>query len=81
VNADGLGDDARLKVALLSDNTVPLPDFSGKSAAIVRESGFQRPIVWTGKDRISGLPDRVRLRVTFVGRKNADIRFSAIYVR
>ena len=81
MNADGLGDEATLKVELLSHNTVPLPGFSGENAAIVRESGFQTPIVWKGNDRISGLPERVRFRVTFEGRKNTDIRFSAMYMR
>jgi hypothetical protein len=81
INADGLGSEATLKIELLSPEAVPLPDFSGKNAAIVRTSGFQTPIVFNGKDRIEGLPDRVRVRVTFVGSKNTDIRFNAIYVR
>ena len=81
INADGFGDEAALKVELLSHNTVPLPEFSGENAAIVRTSGFQTPIVFNGNDRIDSLPDRVRFKVTFVGRKNTDIRFNAIYVR
>ena len=81
MNADGLGDEAALKIELLSHNTAPLPEFSGENAAMVRQSGFQTPIAWNGKDRIVGLPDRVRFKVTFAGRKNTDIRFSAMYVR
>lgn len=72
---------ATLKVELLNHNAMSLPEFSGEYAAIVRESGFQTPIVWNGKDSIDGLPDRVRLKVTFDGKKNTDIRFNALYVR
>ena len=80
-NADGLGDEATLKIELLSHNAVPLPEFSGENAAIVRKSGFQTPIVFSGKNRVDGLPGRVRFKVTFLGRKNTEVRFCAIYVR
>jgi len=81
INADGLGEDATLRVQLLAHNGAPLPEFSGDNAAIVRDSGFQVPVVFKGKAAASGLPDRVRVKVTFEGEKNKDIRFSAMYVR
>lgn len=80
-NAEGLGADAGLKVELLGSDLKPLPGFSGKDAAIVRQDGFQTPIAWNGRTDISGLPERVRLRVTYEGHKQADIRFSALYIR
>lgn len=81
VNADGLGEQATLKVELLGANTVPLPEYSGEYAAVVRQSGFQTPIVFDGRRALEGLPDRVRVKVTFEGEKNTSIRFSAIYVQ
>lgn len=75
VNAEGLGPDAGLKVELLSANETPLPGY----ASTVRQSGFQTPVRWE-KDG-GDLPERVRVRVTFEGRRNTDIRFSALYLK
>ena len=81
INAGGLSDAATLKIELLSHNAVPLPQFSGANAAMVRDSGFQTPVLWNGKHDIDGLPMRVRFKVTFEGRKKTDIRFSALYLQ
>ncbi|HRX77603.1 MAG TPA: hypothetical protein P5307_01010 [Pirellulaceae bacterium] len=81
VNADGLSEDARLRIELLDNELSALPALSGASAAIVSQSGFQTPIVWNGKHEIEGLPDRVRLQVTFEGISNTHIHFNAIYVQ
>jgi hypothetical protein len=81
LNADGLGAEADLKIELLDDRERPLPGFSGKNAAIVRQSGFHMPISWNGQETIAGLPDRIRLKVTFEGEQNTKIRFSALYVQ
>lgn len=81
INAGGLGEEAALKVELLSHHMVALPEYSGDNAALVRESGFQTPIGWSGRHDIGGLPERARCKVTFVGGKKTDIHFSALYVR
>lgn len=81
LNAAGLSDDAQLKIELLGHSTIPLPGFSGKNAALVSKNGFQTPIAWKGKTRVDGLPKRVRLKVTFVGKQKSKIRFSAIYAK
>lgn len=81
VNADGLGDDATLKVELLDHLMKPLPGYSGDDAARVSTSGFQTPLKFAGKSEVTGLPERVKVRVTFDGKKRTDIRFSAMYVR
>lgn len=80
-NADGLGEEAVLKIELLDSRLGPLAKYSGMNAAIVRTSGFQTPILWNGQSEPNDLPDQIRVRVTFEGRKKADIRFSAIYQR
>jgi hypothetical protein len=81
LNADGLGDDAVLKVEILSHTTAPLKKFSGKNAAIVKKDGFQTSVEWDGQNKLKGLPDRVRLRVTFEGTKKTDLALHAIYVK
>ncbi|HSH95880.1 MAG TPA: hypothetical protein VK968_17170 [Roseimicrobium sp.] len=81
LNADGLGTGAALKVELLSDNEKPLPGYSGKDAAVIRQSGFQTPVVWNGNPEVRDLPPRIRIRVIFDGPRNTDIRFNALYLR
>ena len=78
---DGLGSGAALKVELLGHDLKPLPGYSGKDAAFVRRSGFQTPVAWNGKTAISGLPERIRIRATFDGPQQAEIRFSALYIQ
>lgn len=80
LNADGLGAEASLRIELLDQDEKPVAAYSGLNAAVIRRSGFQTPIAWNGAFRASDLPPRIRLRVTFEGNRNADIRFSALYV-
>lgn len=80
LNADGLGDEAALKIELLGKDEKPLTGYSGKDASVVRRSGFQTQIAWNGTTEIRDLPEQVRFRVTFEGKRNTDIRFSALYV-
>jgi hypothetical protein len=78
VNAHGLGEEAALRIELLDHLERPIPAFSGQNAAIVRQSGFQTPIVW----KVTGsLTERIRLRVVFEGKRRTDIRFSALYMK
>ncbi|MBC7821578.1 MAG: hypothetical protein IAG10_32230, partial [Planctomycetaceae bacterium] len=80
VNADGLGTEAALKIELLGKDEKPLPGYSGKNAAVVRQSGFQTPIAWRGTNEVRDLPEQIHFRVTFEGKRSTDIRFSALYV-
>ena len=81
LNADGLGADAFLRVELLSQHERPLPQFSGENAAVVCQSGFQTPIVWDGQDAVADLADSFRIKVTFEGQRQTEIRFSALYIQ
>ena len=81
VNAHGLSEIARLKIELLDHQLNHLLGYSGSDATLVTSSGFQTPIEWDVQTSPDGLPDRVRLRVTFEGTKKTDIRFNAIYIR
>jgi len=80
VNADGLGDEAFLKVELLDARQQPLAEYAGAKAALVRQNGFQTPIVWNAQAAVN-LADPVHVRVTFCGPRRASIRFSALYVQ
>jgi hypothetical protein len=75
LNADGLGTEAALKIELLSANETPLPGYT----STIRQSGFQTPVTW--QKEAGDLPERVRVHVTFEGRRNTDIRFSALYLQ
>jgi hypothetical protein len=81
VNADGLGDDATLKLELLNRDTRPIAEYSGQNAAIVSASGFQTPVIWNGDHELRDVPDSVRFRVTFEGSRKTAIRFHALYLR
>jgi hypothetical protein len=81
VNAEGLGPDAALKIELLSHVEKPLPGYSGKDAAVIRQSGFQTPVEWGGKAALGDLPERIRFHVTFEGKRSNEIRFSALYFK
>jgi len=81
VNADGLSRDARLKIELMTQRAEFIPEYSGDRAAVVTTSGFQSPVAWGGVDRLDDLPERIRCKVTFEGKKKTDIRFSALYIR
>ncbi len=77
VNADGLGDDARLRIELLDHLERPLAAYAGANAATVTCGGYQTPVEWKRRE---ALPERVRLHVVFEGGHRARIRLSAIYV-
>lgn len=81
LNADGLCADAALKIHLMDASLRPLPGYSGQAAAVVRQSGFHTPISWNGQMAVVGLPDRIRLKVSFDGDQKTKIRFSALYVQ
>ena len=80
VNADGLGEEASLRIEILDPLERPLPEYSGTDAAVVRTSGFQSPVEWKGSPPLSSLPERIRFRVIFEGKRNTDIRFHALYL-
>lgn len=73
VNAEGLGDEAVLRVELLNELEQSIPG----ADAVVKRSGFQVPVEF---DPGLKLPERVRLHLVFYGAKRSDIRFNAMYV-
>ena len=57
VNADGLSDDAYIKVEILDEQFRVLPGYSKDDCAPITESGFRQPAVWGGKNTL-GKQDR-----------------------
>jgi hypothetical protein len=80
VNADGLSDQARLRVELLDEVENPIPGYSGESAAVVQQSGFDREAAWRGQTRITGLVGSVKIQVRFEGSAAAAIKLYALYL-
>ncbi len=74
VNADGLSEEAILRVELLDHLERPIPGYS----TVVRQSGFQTPVEFNSEAK---LPEHVRLRIVFEGPKRTDIRLSVVYVK
>jgi len=81
INAAGLGEGSKLKLELLDHLMQPLEGFSGDTAAMITVDGFQTPVLFGGNAAVRGLPERVRVKVTFEGEKRTEIRFSAMYLR
>jgi hypothetical protein len=74
VNAEGMGDEAALRVELLDHLERPVPGYS----VVIRQNGFQTPVDFKSDTK---LPERLRLRIVFEGPKRTDIRLSAVYVK
>lgn len=70
LNAEGLGPEAKLRIELLDEKGVAIPQFSGKNAAEVAQNGVAVAIPW----KIGSL-GQARMRVQFEGSKKSDIRF------
>lgn len=80
LNADGLSNEAWLRIELLNAREQPLAGFSGEHAAMIQENGFHTKIEFPSASRSSELPDSIRLRVYFEGEQSHQIQFSALYV-
>lgn len=80
LNVEGLSDEAVLKAELLTEDEVPVVGFSGDDAAIVCKNGFQSQVVWAKATISDLLPERVKLRLVYQGKRKTEIRLSAIYL-
>lgn len=76
INADGLSNDATLRVVLLDKNGNPIHGYT----AIVTNSGIDEPVQW--EHAAAGLKaGEYRLRLYFEGAQRSQIRFYAAYIR
>ncbi|MFK8115574.1 MAG: hypothetical protein AB8B91_25480 [Rubripirellula sp.] len=77
INAAGLSKDATLKIELLDHLMNPLDGYSTE----IKSGGFQVPVKFGGQTLVTELPERIKVRATFQGKKRTDIRFNAMYIR
>ena len=80
VNADGLSDDAYIKVEILDEQFRVLPGYSRDDCAPITESGFRQPAVWGAKKTLGKSDGPIRVRVSIEGERPEDIRVYATYV-
>ncbi len=80
LNAEGLSDQATLRIELLDAREQPVDQFSGEHAAIIRANGFRTPITFSNQWEPDDAPRSVRFRVSFTGELASDIALSALYL-
>lgn len=80
LNVDGLSGSAGLRVELIDRLGEPVVGYSGRDAAIVRQSGLRVPVTWPNRSRIECANAAYRLRITWEGTDAAGIRFYAAYL-
>jgi hypothetical protein len=80
VNADGLSEDAFLRVEVIDPQGKPVAGYSGAKAAVVRQSGVRVKLDWSGRSTLAFPESRFRLRATFEGKNAGSIKFYAAYV-
>ncbi|MBL9216777.1 MAG: hypothetical protein JNG83_14970 [Opitutaceae bacterium] len=80
LNADGLAEEARLRIELIDRLGAPVPGYAGAEAAIVRESGLKVAVRWPQGTAITCPQESYRLRFTFEGAEAGRVRFYAGYL-
>jgi len=80
INADGLSEDAQLRVELLDKAFRPIPGFAGGDCVPVNKSGLRQAVRWRGREQIGPFDAAVRVRVAFEGLRLEDCRLYAVYV-
>lgn len=80
LNVDGLSEHTLLGVELVDEQFRPLAEYTGESAAVVRENGLRQRVTWGGNSVVTAPDHLLRLRVSFGGVRPEDIRFYAAYL-
>jgi hypothetical protein len=80
LNADGLSENAQLKVALLDKGFQPIAGFSADDCIPVRQSGLRVPVQWRGQDHLPAFDGPVRVQVKYDGARFEDCQVYTVYV-
>lgn len=80
LNADGLSENAFIRVELIDRNGTPIPGYSGASAAIMKASGLKTTVAWPTGTLITCPNPAIRIRVRFAGADAAKVKFYAGYL-
>jgi hypothetical protein len=81
LNVDRLSPECRLRVELLSEQMVPLPEYSGENCISVTKTGFSRKVAWKGKNHLENISGSFRIKVSWEGGKPEEGRLYAIYLQ
>ncbi|MSU48256.1 MAG: hypothetical protein EXS37_04050 [Opitutus sp.] len=81
VNADGLSEDAFLRIELIDKNGGPVAGYAGAAAARVKQSGLKTLVTWAGgAEAIRCANTAYRVRVALVGSRAGEINFYVAYL-
>jgi hypothetical protein len=80
VNADGLSENAFLRIELIDRKGEPIAGYSGAAAAVVKVSGLKTKVVWPGGAEIRCANAAYRVRVVFAGPQAQEAKFYAGYL-
>ncbi len=78
INAEGLGPQARLVCQLVDDLGNPFP--GSEPSGPLQNSGLREKIVWPVDPSLRAPDGPVRLKVSFTGKRNRDIKLYALYL-
>jgi hypothetical protein len=80
VNAEGLFENAQLRIELLDKAFRPIAGYSGEDCTPLRKSGLREAVRWRGGDELKAFDGPVRVRVCFEGVRLEDCKLYALYV-
>ena len=80
LNIDCVNEFSNVSVEILDERLNPLPGYWRDLCNAPTEDGFKQLVTWGGKDAISSLESRIRVRVDFTGIRFEDVRLYAIYL-
>jgi hypothetical protein len=80
LNAEGLSREAFLRVELIDKMGKPIEGYSGPDAALVRDSGLNVKVSWSGRPKIECSNTTIRLRLKLSGPQAQQIKFYAAYL-
>ena len=80
INADGLSQEALLRIDLVDKMGEAIGGYSGQNAAVVSGSGLNVKVSWNGRTKIDVSNAAIRLRVKLTGPQAHQIKFYAAYL-
>lgn len=81
LNLDYVHAHSSLSIEILDERLNPLPHYLRETCDAPTENGYNQMVTWGGRDAISHLSGRIRIRVDFTGVRPEDARLYALYLR
>lgn len=80
INADGLSDEAFLKVEILDQQFEPQLGYSAYDCMPIKKSGFRQPVSWNSNQTINKFEYPIRIKIIWEGTRPEDAYLYAVYV-